>query len=60
MRVLKCDFCKKVIKNNKSVNAGLGYLNGVELCEKCGKPVLNFLKNNKVIKTKDNKGLSNK
>jgi len=57
--VLKCDFCKKVIKENKSIKAAYTYLYSVDLCEKCGKPILNFLKKNKVIKTKDNKKLFN-
>ncbi len=59
MRILKCDFCKKVIKD-KPITAGLGFLNNVELCEKCGKPVLNFLKKNKVVKIEKNKKSFNK
>jgi len=60
MRVLKCDFCKKVIKNNRSVVAGFGYLYTVDLCEKCGKPIINFLKKKKVIKPEDNKNYLNR
>ena len=49
MRILKCDLCKKKIKR-EPVTAGVGFLSRVELCEKCGKPIINFLKKNKVIK----------
>ena len=49
MRVLKCDFCKKNIKG-EPITAGIGFLSGVELCEKCGKPILNFLRKNEIIK----------
>ena len=48
MRVIKCDLCKKKVKE-KPVIAGKGILDWVELCEKCGAPVLRFLKKNKLI-----------
>ena len=57
MRVTKCDFCKKNIKN-EPVLVRFGYLNSVELCEKCGKPVLDFLKKNKIIKPENNKEIN--
>jgi hypothetical protein len=55
MRVNKCDFCKKIIQYDNMVSAGVGYSKSVELCEKCGKPVLDFLKKNKVIQIEKNK-----
>ena len=48
MREIKCDLCKKKVKE-KPVIAGRGILDWVELCEKCGAPVLEFLKRNKLI-----------
>jgi len=48
MRVIKCDLCKKKIKE-KPVIAGIGILDQVELCEKCGAPILEFLKRYKFI-----------
>jgi hypothetical protein len=53
MLVTKCDFCKKNIKDNPII-AGVGF-HRIELCEKCGKPVLSFLKRSKVIKIDKNK-----
>ena len=40
--------CKKKVKE-KPVIAGRGILDWVELCEKCGAPILEFLKKNKFI-----------
>lgn len=55
MRITKCDLCKKRIKE-KPITAGVGYFLNVELCEKCGLPILKFLKKNKFIEDiKDNK-----
>lgn len=48
MREIKCDLCKKKVKE-KPVIAGRGILDWVELCEKCGAPILEFLKKNKLI-----------
>jgi len=48
MRVIKCDLCKKNIQG-KPVTAGVGLLSGVELCGKCGKPILIFLRKHKFI-----------
>jgi len=48
MREIKCDLCKKKVKE-KPVIAGRGILDWVELCEKCGAPILEFLKKNKFI-----------
>ena len=46
----KCDLCKKNIKG-KPITAGFDFLTHVDLCEKCGKPIKNFLKKHKFIKT---------
>ena len=49
MMITKCDLCKKKI-TGKAVLAGFGYSNRAELCDKCGSPVLSFLKKNKLFK----------
>jgi len=54
MIITKCDLCKKNIKN-EPVIAGVGFFPKVELCEKCGKPIRNFLKKHKFIETDKNK-----
>ena len=56
MRIIKCDLCKKDVKN-KPVIAGIGMFDQVELCEKCGAPILKFLKKHKIIK-KENKKIN--
>lgn len=43
MRILKCDICKKIIKDDP-VRADVGFRVHVELCHKCGLPVLKLLK----------------
>lgn len=54
MRIRKCDICKKVIKeSHKEIVAGLGLLATGEFCLACGKPVVNFLISNKIIKKED-------
>ncbi len=51
MKITKCDLCKKQIKKgDKTINVYYGFYNNRELCEKCGKPVLKFLKNKKLLK----------
>lgn len=52
MRVIKCDLCKKNIKG-EPITAGVGIFPQVELCEKCGSSILNFLKKHKLIKSKE-------
>jgi len=47
----KCDLCKKNIKG-KPITAGFDFITHVDLCEKCGKPIKNFLKKHKFIKLK--------
>ena len=51
MLVTKCDLCKKGMAREKIVTAGLGYEH-FDLCEKCGAPILNFLKKHKFIEEK--------
>ncbi|MFH1894432.1 MAG: hypothetical protein ABH813_00800 [Patescibacteria group bacterium] len=59
MQVTKCDLCKKVIKD-KSVTAARGYLDRAELCQKCGAPILKFLRKNKFIKEEKRKQYVNR
>lgn len=54
MRIIKCDLCKKKIRG-KPIIAGLGVFPDAELCEKCGAPVLRFLKRHKFIEIKKDK-----
>ena len=54
MRITKCDLCKKEI-NNKPINIWAGLSLNVELCEKCGAPILRFLKKHKFIKLEKSK-----
>lgn len=51
MRVTKCDLCKKKIKS-KPITAGVGFFPNAELCERCGAPILKFLKRHKFIESK--------
>jgi len=51
MLVTKCDICKKQIKGKeKAASASFGsfYMSSYVFCEKCGKPVRDFLTNNKL------------
>lgn len=48
MRITKCDLCKKNIKG-EAVTAGIGFFPQVELCERCGKPILALLRKYKFI-----------
>ena len=49
---LKCDLCKKIIKDrDKAVSVGSsGIFYRKEFCQKCAKPIINFLKKNKLFK----------
>lgn len=52
MHVTKCDKCKKEIKaTEKKITAGIGW-NVAELCEKCGEPVVSFLKKSRLLEKK--------
>ena len=51
MFVYKCDVCRKEIKK-KAQQIGVvppGKLLAFTLCEKCGKPILGFLKKHKLF-----------
>ncbi|MBU3964662.1 hypothetical protein KJ562_03020 [Patescibacteria group bacterium] len=54
MRIIKCDICKKQIKGTP-VTAGVGFFRIVELCEKCGAPILKFLEKHKFIESENKK-----
>jgi len=58
MLITKCDICKKEIKESKQiVLAGTGsFMTANSFCLRCGKPVLNFLKNK--LHSKKRKGKS--
>lgn len=49
MFITKCDLCKKNIKK-RPITVSFGFYERVELCEKCGLPILKFLKKKKLIK----------
>ena len=53
MLTYKCDLCGEEIED-KHVMAGFGY-DRKQLCSKCGKDILKFLKKNKLIKEEKNK-----
>ena len=59
MLVVKCDLCKKNIKK-EPVTAGVGYFPRVQLCEKCGAPIIDFLAKNNFIKDNKEKKYVNK
>jgi len=48
MLVRKCDNCKKEIKTDDEVVAGLGWPNYL-FCTRCGKPIIAFLKKRKLL-----------
>jgi len=50
--ITKCDLCKRTIKG-KPIIAGVGFFKRFELCEKCGAPILKFLKKHKFIEKKN-------
>lgn len=54
MYVIKCDLCKKEI-DGESIIAGIGLFPRIELCRKCGNPILNFLKKYKFVNKKKKK-----
>jgi hypothetical protein len=49
--ITKCDLCKRTIKG-KPIIAGVGFFPKAELCEKCGAPILKFLRKHKFIEKK--------
>jgi hypothetical protein len=50
--ITKCDLCKKKIKG-EPVIVGVGFFKRFELCEKCGGPILKFLRKHKFIEKKN-------
>jgi len=49
MNATKCDICNKQIKDKENgISAGFGnyFSSHFEFCEKCGKPIRDFLKKN--------------
>lgn len=47
----RCDICKKAVKDrDNSPTAGFGY-KFFQFCQKCGSPILKFLKSRKLIVT---------
>lgn len=53
MLVFKCDLCKKEIKDRKKlIKVGINFPEFC-LCSACGKPVLDFLKKNKLLEKTD-------
>lgn len=57
MEVTKCDLCKKVIKEHPIRASFVSYpdINRADLCAECGKPIVEFFKKNKLVKTSKNK-----
>ena len=54
MQITKCDICKKTIKDWKEkVLIEYGFLERNTFCLKCGKPVIDFLGKNKLLKRDD-------
>jgi len=54
MIITKCDLCKRKI-TGEPVIVGVGFLKRFELCEKCGLPILKFLKKHKFVEKIDKK-----
>jgi len=58
MNIFKCDICNKVIEGKtQSIHLGIGgfFGNRAEFCEKCAEPILNFLKDKKIINNENKK-----
>jgi hypothetical protein len=54
MLVYKCDICKKVIKDKENSSVSVGtYFRNKTLCNKCGKPILDFMIKNNLIEKKE-------
>ncbi|MBU2264816.1 hypothetical protein KJ784_01355 [Patescibacteria group bacterium] len=54
MNIKKCDICKKVMKDREGIKIypQSEIFASFEICDKCGVPVMRFLKNKKLIKDK--------
>jgi len=48
MTIYKCDKCKKVIKDNKSLNLRAGF-KSLELCKKCSSELVIILNKEKML-----------
>lgn len=59
MRITKCDLCKKKIVGD-TIEASFGYSSRAELCNKCGAPVLSFLKKHGIVSNSDTKSKNRK
>lgn len=58
MLVTKCDICRKKINSGSAIYVRtVKFLESFEICESCGKPVIKFLTNKKLI---DNKNINEK
>ncbi len=56
MLITKCDGCRKQIKNHdEKVVAGRGWPQ-FSFCERCGKPILAFLKKRKLLQAPNTTG----
>jgi hypothetical protein len=56
MFITKCDICGKEISNDKTATAGYGrLLSHYSFCDTCGKPIVAFLKKNKLMKDEEEK-----
>lgn len=58
MRIIKCDICKKIIKkSSESIHIGLGgvFIDSLEICLNCGKPILKLLKDKKIFRGENKK-----
>ncbi len=59
MLVYKCDICESELDKNKEgiIVGNRGIFSHFSLCDKCGKPIIEFMKKNKLIEIKKNKKL---
>ncbi|MEK7658817.1 MAG: hypothetical protein AAB352_03045 [Patescibacteria group bacterium] len=57
MELTKCDLCKKIIKEHPIRASFVDYpnINRADLCIECGKPIVDFFKENKLLKNLKNK-----
>jgi len=51
MIIHKCDSCKKKIKPDEAIHAGIGWKE-FSFCVRCGEPVAKYLKKRGLLKTK--------
>jgi hypothetical protein len=54
MIIERCDLCKKELPRGEYVTAGdRGVFGQYSFCEKCGQPIVAFLKKHKLIKNRE-------